>query len=293
LLAHVGACRQRRSAEALVVLEAVGVEPGHDPAAQLVVAHVEGLQLRQIRHLLRDAPADAVVAQVQQAQLLLRQLRAGEAETESVPRQVQLLHRLFPPEQRRRRVAGDRVPRQVDVREADGAELGRHAAGEAVVRQPQVGGMAFFVRRYVAEEQRRDGAGEAVAAEVDAGEAGDVGERRRDGAGEGVVRQVQRDERGEPGQERRHGPRHAGVGDGEQGEVTELGERLRDAAGEAREVVQDEPLEMGEVGDGVGEAAGEVGVMEHGQAHHAAGDVVAVHVVPVAAPRVRAPRLKW
>lgn len=87
--AHLWACLEWSSAEALVVLEAVGVEPGHDPAAghlaaQLVVADVELLQIGEIGHLIRDAPADAVVAQVQEIQLL-RQLRAGEAELESVP----------------------------------------------------------------------------------------------------------------------------------------------------------------------------------------------------------------
>lgn len=48
-----------------------------------------------------------------------------------------MLHRRA--EQRRRRVAGEGVAGQVDVREAHGRELGGDAAGELVVRQPQVG----------------------------------------------------------------------------------------------------------------------------------------------------------
>jgi hypothetical protein len=272
---------KRSSTQAPVVLEAVGIEPrrvaaGGHGAAQPVVAHVEELQAAEVRHLRRDAAVDGVVADVQKDELL-RQLHAGEVEAQGVARQVHLLHRLGPAEQARR-VAGEAVARQVDLREGHGGELGGHAAGEVVVRQPEVGHL-----RRLAEEQRREGAREAVAAEVDAVQARERGERGRDGAGERVEGEVELAEPGERAEERRHGSGDGRPGDGEEGEVGEPGDGRRDGAGDAREVVQPEGPEVGEAGDGVRDGAREVGVLEHGEADDAAGGGVAVDVVPVAA----------
>jgi hypothetical protein len=154
------------------------------------------------------------------------------------------------------------------------ANFPRDAAGD-VVRQPEVGRVVWG---QLAEEEPRDGAGEAVAAEVDAGEIGDCSERRRNWAGEV--------EEGERGQEGRHGTGHGGPGDGEEGG---LGDGRRDGAGDAREVVEHVVREVSEAGDGVGDGAGEVRVLEHGEADDAGGGGVAVDVVPVAAGRVGRP----
>ena len=274
------------------MLVAVGVELVHVPsrrhhAAHLVVADVEELQPGEVRHLRRDASPDGVVAQVHVAQLL-RQLHRREAEGEAVAGQVQVLQRL-PLAQHSRRVAGEGVARQVQMREADGGEPGGDGAGEVVVRQPEVRRL-LIVGAALGEEQRRDGAREAVAAEVDGGEAGQVGERRRDGALERVEGEVEHGELRELGEELRDGAGDARGGDGELGEVGEQRERVRDVAREAREVAEDQRAEVGEVGDGVRDGAREVAVAEDGEADDAARGVVAVHVVPVAAEGVGRPR---
>ena len=90
-------------------------------------------------------------------------------------------------------------------------------------------------------------------------------------------------------QEVRHGPGDGGPGDGELREVGEIGDGRRDGAGERGEVVPHEALEVDEAGDGVGDGAREVGVLEHGEADDAAGGGVAVDVVPVAARGVGRP----
>ncbi|CAN6344925.1 unnamed protein product, partial [Urochloa humidicola] len=132
--------------------------------------------------------------------------------------------------------------------------------------------------------------GEAVPAEVDAGEVGDGAERRRDGAGEGVEGEVEQGELFERAEEGRHGPGDGSPGDGEGGEVGELGDGRRDGAGERREVVLCQALEVDEAGDGVRDCAGDVAVLEHSEADDAARGVVAVDVVPVAAGGVGCPR---
>jgi len=71
----LAARRERRAAEALVVEVAVAVEPGEVPtgghlAAQPVEAHVELLEVGQVRHLRRYAATDAVVAEVDVGEVL-------------------------------------------------------------------------------------------------------------------------------------------------------------------------------------------------------------------------------
>lgn len=270
------------------MLVAVGVEPGHGGhrAAHLVVADVERLQVGEVGHLRRDPPADGVVAHVHVVRLL-RELHAGHVEDEAVSRQV---HVPCPPEHRRR-VAGQRVPRQVHQRQVRRRQqVRRDAPGQVVVRQPEVHLVVVVLQLQVGEEARRDGAGEAVAAEVDGGEIGEGGEGGRDEAGEGVEGEIEHGEGGEVGEEGGDGAGDGGPGDGEVGEVGEGREGVGDGAGEAGEVVEEEGAEVGEVGDGVGDGAGEVGVLEDGEGDDAARVLVAVHVVPVAAGGVSRPR---
>ena len=148
--------------------EGVLIEPrgaGGQLAAEAVVADVEVLQASQPGHLRRHAAVQHVVAEVQRAHPFL-QPQPGHVEAQRVARQVHHLER-------------------------HAAVLGRDAAGEVVPRQPQVGA-ALLRGVELAEERRRQGAGEAVAADVDAAEEGEGGERRRDGAGEGVEGEVAR-----------------------------------------------------------------------------------------------------
>lgn len=107
------------------MLVAVGIEARHvaaggHRAAQPVVADVEQLQVGQVHHLRGDAAVDGVVAKVQRVELL-RQLHGGQVEAEGVAREVHLLHRLRPAEQARR-VAGEGVAGQVDLREGHRAQ---------------------------------------------------------------------------------------------------------------------------------------------------------------------------
>ena len=127
----MGAVRKRRAAEALVVLEAVGIEAGHvaaggHHAAEPVVADVEQLHVRHVGHLRRDAAVDGVVAHVQEIQLF-RQLQLRHVEAQRAD------ELLLPRPEQHRRVAGELVSRQVDLHEVDGAERRRDPPGQVVV----------------------------------------------------------------------------------------------------------------------------------------------------------------
>ncbi|BAT74057.1 uncharacterized protein HKW66_Vig0005380 [Vigna angularis] len=229
---------------------------------QIIVAHIQTLQILKRRKNLRKIPVDTVVPKIQTPQVLrLRQPYFSQIESQQVLRQVYLLQPFLLCPKQHRRISFQHVLRQVHERQVQLRQRRRNLAGEAVAGECQHREM---LRK--GAEGVRDGAGDVVAVEGDSEEVGERGEGGREGAGEGVVGEINGQKGFHLGQEMGYLTRDVGVGDVE---VTEFGE-LCDGGGDWTDEVVDaanvEKTEVGEVGDGgrdrVGFGEAKVGKVE-------------------------------